>query len=73
MANAKGNPQNLVSFPRVGKVPLGERISVRFYPEDEAKLRAMGKDMQRFIRDAIAKALQDVEEKGGQEPPPKRS
>ena len=59
MANAKGNPQNLIPLPRVGKEPLGGRISVRLYPEDEAKLRAMGgKAMQQFVRDAVAEKLE---------------
>jgi hypothetical protein len=62
MANAKGTPQNLTSFSRVGKKPLGGVIPIRVDPDDEAKLRAMGgKAMQKFIRDAIAKALSEMD------------
>lgn len=57
MANAKGNPDNLTSFPRVGKEPVGGVIPVRFFVSDEVKLRAMKKGMQQFIRDAVAEKL----------------
>jgi hypothetical protein len=60
MANTKGTPENLVSFPRLTTEPLGGRITIRVYPADEAKLKAMGKDMQGFIREAIAKALENA-------------
>ena len=58
MANVKGNPENLKSFPTIGREPLGKSRGVRFDAATEIELEKLGTKAQKFIRDAVAEKLE---------------
>ena len=57
MANTKGTRRENVVRPPMGDRALGKTVSVRFDPLVEETLRAMGAEMQQFIRDAVQEKL----------------
>jgi hypothetical protein len=62
MPNPKGNPDNLQPHKYTTNRPeaLTEKITVRVSPSMNARLKALD-DYAEFVRQAIAKALDEIE------------
>lgn len=53
MANTKGTRRENVIVPMIGTEPLAKPIPIRFDSAMDARLRAMGRSVQQFVRDAV--------------------
>jgi len=60
MPNPKGNPESLKPFTTSRDEPLVKQISLRLSESMHAKLKSID-NYPEFIRQAIAKALSDLE------------